>query len=86
MNYDFEMDYKYGFECPTHHGSPCVLDEEAATCMHCVKDTEEIFDLQPLQKLWFTLSKSDGKHLCEVHNFILNSLYFGRGIDFALFL
>lgn len=57
MNYDFKMEYRYGFKCPTHPESLCVLCTETATCMRCLQDSAHILDLEIHHKLWFAQGK-----------------------------
>ena len=66
MNYDFKMDYKYGFKCPrcTHPESFCMLRSETATCMHCLQDPAHILDLETHHKLWFAQGKYLSRCAC----------------------
>ena len=59
LNYRFRMQYKLGFECPTHPGHPrehiCVLVKETASLMECLQDPkkERLVPLESHHKVWF---------------------------------
>ena len=59
MHYDFSMEYKFGFECPSHPGKEhiCVMPGKTSNVMECIRDKER-FVLQSQHKLWFQLKVS----------------------------
>ena len=59
MHYDFSMEYKFGFECPSHPGKEhiCVMPRKNSNVMECIRDKER-FVLKPQHKLWFQLKVS----------------------------
>ena len=62
MNYNFRMDYQYGFECPTHPGKEhvCVMNTDTAQCMECIQEPEHTpIPLKPHHKLWFSKGTGD---------------------------
>ena len=61
MNYNFSMEYQYGFECPTHPGKKhlCVLHTNASTCMECIQVPElSPIPLKHHHKMWFSSGMS----------------------------
>ena len=56
-NYQLNLTYKFGFECPDHPGRDhlCTLASEEDTCMKCSQDPKnfKFFDLNWQQKVWF---------------------------------
>ena len=61
MNYNFRMEYQYGFECPTHPGKKhlCVLHTNASTCMECIQVPElSPIPLKHHHKMWFSSGMS----------------------------
>ena len=61
MNYNFSMEYQYGFECPTHPGKKhlCVLHTNASTCMECIHVPElSPIPLKHHHKMWFSSGTS----------------------------
>lgn len=73
MNYNFSMEYQYGFECPTHPGKKhlCVLHTNASTCMECIQIPElSPIPLKHYHKLWFLLDLQ-GKLYANVASYIL---------------
>ena len=61
MNYNFSMEYQYGFECPIHPGKKhlCVLHTNASTCMECIQVPElSPIPLKHHHKMWFSSGMS----------------------------
>ena len=61
MNYNFSMEYQYGFECPTHPGKKhlCVLHTNASTCMECIQVPElSPIPLKHHHRMWFSSGMS----------------------------
>ena len=61
MNYNFSMEYQYGFECPTHPGKKhlCVLHTNTSTCMECIQVPElSPIPLKHHHKMWFSSGMS----------------------------
>ena len=59
MHYDFSMEYKFGFECPSHPGKEhiCVMPGKTSNVMECIRDKGQ-FVLKPQHKSWFQLKFS----------------------------
>ena len=62
MHYDFSMEYKFGFECPSHPGKEhiCVMPGKTSNVMECIRDKER-FVLKPQHKSWFQLKFSKSR-------------------------
>ena len=89
MNYDFKMGYQYGFKCPTHPESVCVLHNETATCMHCLQDQTHILDLESHHTLWFTQGEFSYTVIisaCYCKNGSLTQFFFHSLVRFSLSL
>jgi len=59
MHHKFSMEYRFGFECPTHPGREhlCILEKETASHMKCLKKKALFFRLKPCQEVWFASLK-----------------------------
>ena len=62
MNYHFNMDYKFGFDCPIHPGEHlCILAKPTARYMMCLQDPKKKEPVcladYPKSALWFSQEK-----------------------------
>ena len=81
MNYNFSMEYQYGFECPTHPGKKhlCVLHTNASTCMECIQVPElSPIPLKHHHKMWF----SSGMSIWKYRKPVSTNLCFYRAVSF----
>ena len=81
MNYNFSMEYQYGFECPTHPGKKhlCVLHTNASTCMECIQVPElSPIPLKHHHKMWF----SSGMSIRKYRKPVSTNLCFYRTVSF----
>lgn len=66
MNYDFRMEYQFGFECPDHPGRHhfCVLAKDDAKKMECLENRQKIrpISLKAQHKEWFSASYNQPAH------------------------
>ena len=60
MNYEFCLEYKFGFECPDHQTRDhiCVVADKNASHMECLQD-ETSFPLEGCHSVWFRGELSD---------------------------
>ena len=60
MNYQFCLEYKFGFECPDHQTRDhiCVVADKNASHMECLQD-ETSFPLEGCHSVWFRGELSD---------------------------
>ena len=60
MNYEFCLEYKFGFECPDHQTRDhiCVVADKNASRMKCLQD-ETSFPLEGCHSVWFRGELSD---------------------------
>lgn len=65
LNYHFQMQYKFGFECPIHStsGKPrehiCVLAKASTSYMECLQDPKKksVVPIEPHHMVWFPQTK-----------------------------
>ena len=60
MNYNFNMGYKFGFECPVHSANEhlCIVADKTARRMRCLHNPKETPLLEECHSVWFPLQNS----------------------------